>query len=132
MKQIKDLHSQQPIEIHNNKPASEDDLKELLQRLASYQSDSTAITKPELKIMFQQLYDHYSAAVDEGEWEDIPVTIGEINLIYQHLAWFDQTDNTDFDGVNPKEKATLMDFTILLDKMTEYYGTGNSPINDME
>ena len=82
--------------------------------------------------MFQQLSDHYSSAVDEGEWEDIPVTIGELNLIYQHLAWFDQTDNTEFDGINPKEQATLMDFNILLEKLTEYYGTGTGEVNDME
>lgn len=79
MKQIKELHKQQPIKLHENKPASADDLKELLNRLASYHSDYEEISRPELKDMFEKLSKHYKTSVDEGEWDDLPMTIGQID-----------------------------------------------------
>lgn len=38
----------------------------------------------------------------------------------------------EFSGINPKDQASIMDFTILLDKLSEYYATGSGKVNDLD
>lgn len=78
------------------------------------------MNKPELKDLFDRLAEHYKNQVDQGEWEDLPLTIAEIDEVYQHLnlAILDVTEKSAFDGLNPKSKASVMDFTMLLDKLS--------------
>ena len=37
------------------------------------------MNKPELKDLFDRLSEHYKNQVDQGEWEDLPLTIAEID-----------------------------------------------------
>lgn len=62
------------------------------------------------------------------------MTIGEIDGVYQHLnlAILDMTDQTAFGGINPKDQATIQDFTILLDELSAYYSTGSGKVNDLD
>lgn len=92
------------------------------------------MNKPELKDLFDRLSEHYKNQVDQGEWEDLPLTIAEIDEVYQHLnlAILDVTDKYAFDGLNPKSKASVMDFTMLLDKLSEYYAEGSGLFNDLD
>ena len=92
------------------------------------------MNKPELKDLFDRLSEHYKNQVDQGEWEDLPLTIAEIDEVYQHLnlAILDVTDKSAFDGLNPKSKASVMDFTMLLDKLSEYYAEGSGLFNDLD
>lgn len=92
------------------------------------------MNKPELKDLFDRLSGHYKNQVDQGEWEDLPLTIAEIDEVYQHLnlAILDVTDKYAFDGLNPKSKASVMDFTMLLDKLSEYYAEGSGLVNDLD
>lgn len=92
------------------------------------------MNKPELKDLFDRLAEHYKNQVDQGEWEDLPLTIAEIDEVYQHLnlAILDVTDKSAFDGLNPKSKASVMDFTMLLDKLSEYYAEGSGLVNDLD
>lgn len=92
------------------------------------------MNKPELKDLFDRLAEHYKNQVDQGEWEDLPLTIAEIDEVYQHLnlAILDVTDKYAFDGLNPKSKASVMDFTMLLDKLSEYYAEGSGLVNDLD
>lgn len=92
------------------------------------------MNKPELKDLFDRLSEHYKNQVDHGEWEDLPLTIAEIDEVYQHLnlAILDVTDKSAFDGLNPKSKASVMDFTMLLDKLSEYYAEGSGLVNDLD
>jgi len=46
------MHNWKPINIHNKKPASVDDLEELLNRLAKYDESNMPATRAELKDMF--------------------------------------------------------------------------------
>lgn len=92
------------------------------------------MNKPELKDLFDRLAEHYKNQVDQGEWEDLPLTIAQIDEVYQHLnlAILDVTDKYAFDGLNPKSKASVMDFTMLLDKLSEYYAEGSGLVNDLD
>lgn len=92
------------------------------------------MNKPELKDLFDRLSEHYKNQVDQGEWEDLPLTIAEIDEVYQHLnlAILDVTDKSAFDGLNPKSKASVKDFTMLLDKLSEYYAEGSGLVNDLD
>ena len=55
MKQIKELHMKKPINLNHDKtkPASVDDLKELLGRLAEMDEYSKPTSFAELKTMFE-------------------------------------------------------------------------------
>lgn len=106
MKQIKELHSKAPIKLHgkdSGKPASVDDLKELLGRLAQYDEYSKPATFAQLKTMFEQLSSHYEDQGDDSELLDsLPVTVGDLKLVYDHLAKTDKGSSGDFNGRNRK------------------------------
>lgn len=57
--QIERLNSRLPINLHDKKPATADDLKELLGRLAEFDLKSKPATKAELKEIFAKLMAHY-------------------------------------------------------------------------
>ena len=71
-----------------------DDLGEVLDRLADQDYDSNPRSKAELKESFEQLVAHYENEAfltddyDSDDFEEnfLPLTIGEIKNVYNHLT----------------------------------------------
>ena len=94
MEQIKKLHREKPIktELDGSMPMSVDDLATVLDRLADYDYESNPTTKAELKDSLGQLIAHYESEIfltndyDSSEGDTLPLTIGDIKSVYNHLA----------------------------------------------
>ena len=94
MDQIKKLHREKPIktELDGSMPMSVDDLATVLDRLADYDYESNPTTKAELKDSLGQLIAHYESEIfltsdyDSSEGDTLPLTVGDIKSVYNHLA----------------------------------------------
>ena len=106
-----------PIRIHNNKPASVQDLKNLLDRLAGYTAESKSVTRSELKEMFTELTEHYSGDnASEYVHEKLPITVKDIKSVYQHLAMINGSHgSTHFKIRSDTADATIADLVLLFD-----------------
>ena len=74
---------------------------------------------------FETLTDHYEKQyeeVSEAGWdddEDLPVSVGEIRKVYEHIGELDHTDVDEFEGAYGM--ASTLDLTVLFDKLSEHY-----------
>ena len=99
MNQIKNMHNWKPINLHNKKPASVDDLEELLNRLAKYDESNMPATRAELKDMFNQLTKHYSGpGSSKYATETLPITVKDLKSVYEHLKVVNGFRGTHFDN----------------------------------
>ena len=64
LSQIKRMNQQSPINLEGNLPASQEDLKQLLERLASYESSQQVVSNRDLEQMFDRLANFYEGRTD--------------------------------------------------------------------
>jgi hypothetical protein len=125
-KEIAALNKQRPINISPASPATEEDLVELLDRLAKLDSERNPTTKSELKTLFHQLSIYYE---DDGEDTKVnyrlPITVAQLRKVYFDLAETDGGSHMAFAGRKSEEAATIIDMTNLLDKLSYHYTTGS-------
>ena len=69
--------------------------------------------------------------MDEGYPLDdnLPIKVKDLVAVYEHIARSDKSINNEFEGRDRQDTATVVDLTVLFDKLSEhYYG----PENDLE
>lgn len=125
-KEIHALNKQRPISVSPASPATEEDLAELLDRLAKLDNERNPTTKSELKTLFHQLSVYYE---DDGEDTKVnyrlPITVAQLRKVYFDLAESDGGNHMAFAGRKSEEAATIIDMTNLLDKLSYHYTTGS-------
>ena len=138
IRQIKLLNTRKPISVKDNMPASADDLKEVFDRLKEYDEDQKPISKFELKTLFDKLEAHYEDDGHDGPDLyadlDLPITWGDIKRVYDYLDNKDDDAGLDEAFVQKplESRATILDLTLLLDKLSNHYASGSGKINDMD
>jgi len=137
IRQIKLLNSQKPISVKDNMPASADDLKEVFDRLKEYEEEQKPISKFELKTLFDKLEAHYEDDGHDGPDLyadlDLPITWGDIKRVYDYLENNDDDAGLDEAFVQKplESRASILDLTLLLDKLSNHYASGPGKINDL-
>jgi len=125
-REIHALNKKLSINVSPAEPVTEDDLVELLDRLAKLDSERNPTTKSELKTLFHQLSVFYE---DDGSDTKVnyrlPITVAQLRKVYFDLAESDGGSHMAFAGRKSEEKATIIDMTNLLDKLSYHYTTGS-------
>ena len=70
------------------------------------------------------MYEEISEAAVDAGWDDdetLPVTIGDLEKIYDHIETLDHTDDDEFNGRNKRDPANTLELSILFDKLSEHY-----------
>ena len=134
IRQIKLLNTKKPISVKDNMPASADDLKEVFDRLKEYDEDQKPISKFELKTLFDKLEAHYEDDGHDGPDLyadlDLPITWGDIKRVYDYLDSKDDDAGLDEAFVQKplESSASILDLTLLLDKLSNQYASGSGKI----
>ena len=129
----------EPEQVYDSMPKSVEDLEELLDRLDSYLSDkkkliSTA-TISELFETLSAMYEDIEEEAEEAGWDDdeeLPVTIGDLEMIYRHIETLDHTSENEFDGREKTDPADTLELTILFDRLAEHYASDNKDLELFE
>lgn len=127
--QIQTLEAKQPISQNLD---SQEDLKDLLQRLSSYDKMNRKVAKSELKDLFWRLADFYDEEASiEHDLAEIPIQIKYLKNVYDHFP-VERQGKSPFEGVNPDNSAVVFDLNALLDELAEHYAElSYGPIDDM-
>ena len=101
----------------------------LLERLEEYELDEKKlISTMSISEMFEYLSEFYENEIEEemdSGWDDddeeLPVTVGELEAIYGHIAASDHSQSNEFQGRDKLQSANVVDLSILFDKLAEHY-----------
>ena len=114
-------------------PGSIEDLIKLLDRLERYEMDEKhLIATLSISELFEYLslfYENEAEEMLDSGWDDddeqLPISLGEIEAIYGHIAAQDHSLSNEFEGRTSTDymmqPANVVDLTILLDKLAEHY-----------
>ncbi len=128
--QIQALNVKHPIRTQPTKPASEEELRELLNRLYKLDTDDQPASKEDLVMIFDTLTEHYNDYDLDGDIYELPIKVGQIKKVYLEIAKLDNDAGNAFKGRNDNQPADLIDLINLLDELAMHYtsGYGSEPL----
>ncbi len=120
-----------PIRTQPTKPASAEDLKELLDRLYELDTADKPVSKEDLAMIFDTLSEHYNDYDLDEDIYELPIKVGQIKKVYLEIAMLDNDAGKAFIGRKDNQPADLIDLVNLLDELSSHYttGYGSEPLN---
>ena len=97
-----------------------DELKQVLQNLASFDEDKNPRTKNDLQKVFETLEDYY----DKDLSYTLPISLGKVSGIIEQLAIEDGGSHFKVGDRSMQERATIKDLQFLLEKLNFHFTEG--------
>lgn len=130
--QIKNLLNQEPIKTVNGEPASVIELQKVMDRLHSYKVDARKPTADRFAQLWEELMHLHDQGTSAFYTSELPVTVGELKAIYDHLATKLGEPANSYEGKPLYAKANTAELYFLLELIGDHYEVETNELHDLD